>query len=30
VISQWLPVGRAQRAVIESGMQCLHAFDARV
>jgi len=30
VISQWLPVGRAQRTVIESGMQCLHAFDARV
>ncbi|MCC5900984.1 MAG: acyl-CoA dehydrogenase [Halomonas sp.] len=26
-ITQWLPVGRAQRAVIEAGMQCLSDFD---
>lgn len=26
-ITQWLPVGRAQRAIIESGMQCLSDFD---
>ncbi|XKF14783.1 acyl-CoA dehydrogenase [Halomonas sp. BLK-85] len=30
VIHQWLPAGRAQRAVIEAGTQCLHAFDAQV
>lgn len=29
-ISQWLPVGRAQRAVIEAGMQCLSDFDTTV
>lgn len=28
-ITQWLPVGRAQRAVIEAGMQCLTQFKAR-
>ncbi|WP_290788604.1 acyl-CoA dehydrogenase [Halomonas sp.] len=27
-IRQWLPVGRAQRAVIEAGMESLAAFDA--
>jgi len=27
-IRQWLPVGRAQRAVIEAGMASLSAFDA--
>ena len=27
VITQWLPVGRAQRAVIEAGMQCLSDFE---
>ena len=27
-IRQWLPVGRAQRAVIEAGMETLAAFDA--
>ncbi|MDP1125460.1 acyl-CoA dehydrogenase C-terminal domain-containing protein, partial [Klebsiella pneumoniae] len=27
-IRQWLPVGRAQRAVIEAGMASLAAFDA--
>ncbi|MGY4877199.1 acyl-CoA dehydrogenase [Vreelandella aquamarina] len=27
VITQWLPVGRAQRAAIEAGMQCLSGFD---
>lgn len=27
-IRQWLPVGRAQRAVIEAGMASLFAFDA--
>ncbi|NGO90063.1 MAG: acyl-CoA dehydrogenase, partial [Halomonas sp.] len=30
VIHQWLPVGRAQRAVIEAGMQCFSQFDSRV
>lgn len=29
VIHQWLPVGRAQRAVIEAGMQCLSDFDSQ-
>ncbi|MWJ27075.1 acyl-CoA dehydrogenase [Halomonas sp. ZH2S] len=29
-IKQWLPVGRAQRAVIEAGMQSLSAFDVSV
>ena len=29
VITQWLPVGRAQRAVIEAGMQCLSGFDVQ-
>ncbi|MGM0701395.1 MAG: acyl-CoA dehydrogenase [Pseudomonadota bacterium] len=28
-IRHWLPVGRAQRAVIEAGMESLAAFDAR-
>ena len=28
VITQWLPVGQAQRAVIEAGMQCLNGFEA--
>ncbi|UTA80809.1 acyl-CoA dehydrogenase [Halomonas sp. XH26] len=27
VITQWLPAGRAQRAVIEAGMQCLSEFE---
>jgi len=27
VITQWLPNGRAQRAVIEAGMQCLSDFE---
>ncbi|GEK50189.1 acyl-CoA dehydrogenase [Vreelandella venusta] len=27
VITQWLPAGRAQRAVIEAGMQCLSDFE---
>ncbi|WP_346797277.1 acyl-CoA dehydrogenase [Halomonas sp. Bachu 37] len=27
-LSQWLPVGRAQRAVIEAGMETLSEFDA--
>ncbi|HCR96163.1 MAG: acyl-CoA dehydrogenase [Halomonas sp.] len=27
VITQWLPVGRAQRAVIEAGIQCLSDFE---
>ena len=26
-ITQWLPVGRAQRTVIEAGMQCLSDFE---
>ena len=26
-ITQWLPVGRAQRAVIEAGTQCLSEFE---
>ncbi|RUR34188.1 acyl-CoA dehydrogenase [Vreelandella nanhaiensis] len=26
-ITQWLPVGRAQRAVIEAGIQCLSDFE---
>ena len=26
-ITQWLPAGRAQRAVIEAGMQCLSDFE---
>ncbi|MGM0982272.1 MAG: acyl-CoA dehydrogenase [Pseudomonadota bacterium] len=29
-IRQWLPVGRAQRAVIEAGMESLAGFDAAV
>ncbi|WNL38051.1 acyl-CoA dehydrogenase [Halomonas sp. PAMB 3232] len=28
-ITQWLPVGLAQRAVIEAGVECLEAFDSR-
>jgi len=27
-ITQWLPVGRAQRAVIEAGLQCLGDFES--
>lgn len=27
VITQWLPAGRAQRAVIEAGMRCLSDFE---
>ncbi len=28
VINQWLPEGRAQRAVIDAGLQCLDNFDS--
>ncbi|MFG6666292.1 acyl-CoA dehydrogenase [Halomonas sp. HNIBRBA4712] len=28
-ITQWLPVGLAQRAVIEAGFECLEAFESR-
>ncbi|WP_447555630.1 acyl-CoA dehydrogenase [Vreelandella sp. EE22] len=28
-ITQWLPVGRAQRAVIEAGMQCLNDYSTQ-